>query len=638
MIELLSPLEGRMLAPRARSFVICWLVVVASFLLPLAANPQASHPESSQASKNNSSGPAALMQVSTRMVALEVVAKDHQGHHATGLTAADFQVFEQTPSRGKEKREQKIAVFREVRMADLAAQTGSALQVPPGVYTNLVTPQKDPVPATILLVDGLNTDVKFQTQVHVQMVRMLKSLPKNVPVAVFLLGYRLRMLQGFTTDPSLLQAALEKSRTPAGAGVARLDPRDDPDMLSAQFDQMNDSSGGNTSGPSATSATHVAVVQQWVIDAVKKFEQEVYASTMDTRVQQTIDALISLGHHVGGYPGRKNLLWISTSFPISLSPLVDDKPTKENTGLDMAGMRDYWPKLKMLESVLSDAKVAVYPINPAGVQAPTLFDSQTRIRDRTARGAGDTLRRETMMRENEQNTMQVLAEGTGGQVCTGTNDLAECIRKATDDSSTFYEIAYYPDSQSWNGEYRKIILKSRQSGLRLAYRDGYFAKAEGGENATDQKTELQSACRDYLDATSIFLAAKRLPGDSPEGLKFYLMANLNALTLAPMADGGHELNVTVAACTFDKDGSPVQMMTEGVNRKFDAKAYQSLTAAGGFAHVVSIPGSRPAAVRLIVKDLPSGRLGSVHIKVDDTVAAAPPAPPVNNAPQTPAVH
>jgi hypothetical protein len=41
---------------------------------------------------------------------------------------------------------------------------------------------------------------------------------------------------------------------------------------------------------------------------------------------------------------------------------------------------------------------------------------------------------------------------------------------------------------------------------------------------------------------------------------------------------------------------------------------------------ISVPAPRPAAVRLFVKDIASGKLGSVYIKTDDLVAQAPAAP------------
>jgi len=436
------------------------------------------------------------------------------------------------------------------------------------------------------------------------------------------------MLQGFTTEPSLLQAALGKAITTEGQGLAQLHPKDDPDDASNKLKIWgNGSRSGITEVYDEGSADPTGAA-----GVMKDFMLRPYVAAMNQRVSETVEALTSLGRHLAGYPGRKNVLWISTSFPISLTPPL----------LPPGLQRDYSEQVRKLTSVLSEAKVAVYPINPAGVRT-TGFDAGARGADSSmpppeAEDPVGFLQRDITLRNAEQDTMEATAKDTGGQVCTGDNDLAHCVQKAVDDSSTFYEIAYYPDSRNWNGEYRKIILTSRQPGLHLAYRSGYFARAAGAEDATDEKAELESACRDYLDATAILIAAKRLPGDSPEQLKFYLMANLPALTLTPTSDGNHELSITVAACTFDTNGSPAQLIREAVTRQLDAKAYQSLTAAGGFAHVVAIPGPKPAAVRLMVKDLPSGRLGSVHIKVDDTLAAAPSAPVVNNAQQPPAVH
>ena len=135
----------------------------------LSSLPNFSQTPNPQPSKDAPSEPVATFQATTRMVTL--LAKDSRGRHATGLTAADFQVFEKSPSRGKQPHEQKIAAFREVRMADLAGREKISVPAPEGTYTNLVTLQKEPVPPTILLVDGLNTPLEHQAQVHVRSER-----------------------------------------------------------------------------------------------------------------------------------------------------------------------------------------------------------------------------------------------------------------------------------------------------------------------------------------------------------------------------------------------------------------------------------------------------------------------------------
>src|SRR6266496_2613983 len=134
------------------------------------------------------------------MVAVEVVARDHQGHPMTGLTAEDFQVSEQIAGK-REQHPQKIAAFRAVSVAEIAAQDKGKLTLPAGVYTNLVTMDKAPVPPTVLLVDGLNTDRASQMQVHRQMIKMLASIPDDVPVDY----------------PNALSALLEDTNFPAAS-------------------------------------------------------------------------------------------------------------------------------------------------------------------------------------------------------------------------------------------------------------------------------------------------------------------------------------------------------------------------------------------------------------------------------------
>ena len=211
-------------------------------------------------------------------------------------------------------------------------------------------------------------------------------------------------------------------------------------------------------------------------------------------------------------------------------------------------------------------------------------------------------------------------KGSGGAVCTGDNDLADCVRKAVDDSSKFYEIAYYPNSKDWNGEYRKIILVTKTKGLYLEYRQGYFANVGGAKDDAGTKDELQRVACGSLDATSIFLAAKSLHPDPNEAMKIYLMINPAALTFAPTDRSGEKVKLALGVCTFDETGKPLHYMSDSVDQRFTPGEYHSLLT-GGLPHVVSIAGQMPAAVRLAVMDLASGRVGSVKV-----VNAAGPAP------------
>ena len=194
-----------------------------------------------QSESSQSAAAPLTIQSYSRMVSLDVVVKDHKGHHISGLTAKDFEVLEQTPSKSGKKREQKIAWIREVHTAAMTPPAEAPASVAPGVYSNALAMQKDPVPPTVLLVDGINTEVQYQAQVHVQMLRMLRELPRNVPVAVFLMGdapgiaAELHYGSGAVADG----AGQGRERDGAGAGASGPDGRSDgcrqPDVRDAAF-------------------------------------------------------------------------------------------------------------------------------------------------------------------------------------------------------------------------------------------------------------------------------------------------------------------------------------------------------------------------------------------------------------------
>ena len=61
------------------------------------------------------------------------------------------------------------------------------------------------------------------------MLRFLEKLPPNTRVAVFLLEHKLHVVQGFTTDPAILHAALQRVVSPT---TNEKYPQEDPDSLS----------------------------------------------------------------------------------------------------------------------------------------------------------------------------------------------------------------------------------------------------------------------------------------------------------------------------------------------------------------------------------------------------------------------
>ena len=548
-------------------------------------------PSSSAASTTQT--PVPTLKVATRLVSLEVVVRDRQGRPVPGLTAKDFEVFEQIQPK-KERRPQSISVFRAVNWAELKAASPKPAQLPPGVYSNLVNTLSSAVPPTVLLFDGINTDIESQLEVHQQMVKMLSSIPADVPVAVFLMGDRLRLLQGFTTDPKLLREAAAKTLV-VGQTAPDQDPTDDPNSLSAKLE-------GTPNLPPG------------LLTALQNFEQKSFVLAVTVRADKTLDALRGIARYLDGYPGRKNVLWISTSFPLMFWP-SDQSSTNSPTDL-----RDFQGDMQEVGSALMDAKIAIYPVDAGGIRTQSMFEASARIRQ-PASGArlGQSIQREDTLRQGAQQVMSDLADETGGRVCLNDNDLGDCVKKAVDDANSYYELAYYPDAGDFHGEYHTIIVKTAHSGLHMSYREGYYARpldngeseAAKGAQAADPRLQ-RAACEDPLTATAILVMAKAIPPDEAGATKYFLAVDSRMLTFNAPEAGAHELKMSVAVCTFDQTGKPLQYLQKNSVTKLNDQQFAAASHAVAQTFQFA-PKAGTKRVRLAVRDSASGRIGSVDI-------------------------
>jgi VWFA-related protein len=587
--------------------------------------------------------PPAVLKVTTLLVTVDVVARDRNGNPVRDLKVGEFQLTEQA---GQHKVQQEIATFRLLDRALARAPDSEreALHFPAGVYTNLVTTKSLSMPPTILLVDGLNTDAATQLQVRQKMVRLLASSRGDVPLAVFLLGRELRLLQSFTTDAKLLRAAAERALTLEATNLQAKDARDDTLSHSSLLEEMAGAEGqsdipggapgpqpgsqGSTGGGNSNALLAMRALQ------LQRFEREQYADSMDIRVKKTLEALRMIARHVSGYPGRKNLIWLSSAFPLAITP---------DASLTMvarfSGMRDYSDDFTAVASALTDAQIAVYPVDPRGMETQELFDPESRGKLNPF-SEGATLGRESNVRFSKQESMRNLAEQTGGQVCLNNNDLSECVKRAIDDSSSYYELTYYPKDKNWHGEFRRIFVRTTRPGVRLSFREGYFARASdptiSGKEAKDTDARIsQAACGDFLTATSILVEATALPPDFPRQAKYFAVIDPNALSFSVPENGVRTTQMELATCMFDARGLPLQYNRQSIVQKFTETEYQSLKT-HGISHSISfVPKPETARVRLLICDTRTGMIGSVDLPYPAETISMTTGKPAKSAEETP---
>jgi VWFA-related protein len=556
-----------------------------------------------------------VLKVTTRLVTLDVTATDSHGNPVRDLKPEDLQIFEE------HKSPQKIEHFEYIEKPAGAGAPGKSISTnrkQANVLSNQLLLDQLKIPPTVLLMDGLNTQTPNQLLGRAHMVELLKSLPPETPIAVFLLGTSLRILQGFTSDGGLLRAALDQSVM--GASIVA--------------NPLNDL--GNTSNyiQDQTAGLEVNMGIQSQVGSVQNFEKEEYSMSIDLRAKETLGALAQIGQFLSGIPGRKNLIWISESFPLSIAP---DPDTGNNP---FGGMREYSDQVKIVANTLTDAQVAVYPMDVRGLQALQSLSASQNVNLPQARTNGRTygnrLHVEGVDLQQSQDTMDALAQDTGGKACKNNNDLAGCVMTALKDSSSYYEMSFYPQKVNWDGKFHKLLVKTSRPGVKLSYRRGYYA-LDAFSLARRQLPEdhLRQACADQLPSTTIPLTVQAVsPGQngSPQsGLQYMLL--ISPAGLGSVQEGGsYKLNVQVADCEFAQKNTIFRFNEKELTKTVSAEVFRNWQANGIPEHVALMPADDTRRIRLVVLDVASGLTGAIDIPVlPSEIAKArelvqPPAP------------
>jgi VWFA-related protein len=575
-----------------------------------SARAQQQSPEA--ASPQQAANPGAVLQIKTRLVTVDVVATDSHGNVVRDLKPEEFEVSDGGP--------QAIAQFSFVDKSTNsdAAKFSNAVDIrPKGSYTNQAELERLTTPPTVILLDALNTEGAELLQARQNMVRMLRMLPPNTPVAVFLLEQSLIVVQDFTSDPAVLRAALDRTMS-ASTRLAKV-PEKDPNSRSLM---ELDANGGIESNTLAKAT-----------QSLEYFEKKNYARTMDIRVAATLDALTVLAHYLGGYRGRKNLIWVSASFPIVLLPDADFGTDAKVSG----ETRVYGPKVQDAANALTDAQVAVYPVDARGLESEAVFNAAESPQgrqgrpDSLSRTLSAQLDRESSARMMKQDTMDLLAHGTGGKTCNNTNSLSGCVEAALKDSSTYYELAYSPQNVKWDGSFRGISVRTTRPGVKLAYRRGYFARdVENLANNQSNEKRLQQTCMDFLPATAIPISAQAVAPTKSDNVRYLMSVAPSALNFATVGQS-HKLSAELVACVYRARSNSFQFYSRDVTQSFSDAAYQGLQASGLHGYV-EVPKAGTRRVRIAVFDIETGLTGALDIPVrpeDFENAVASPATVAN---------
>ncbi|MGA8036632.1 MAG: VWA domain-containing protein [Candidatus Acidiferrales bacterium] len=526
----------------------------------------------------------------TRMVQLNVIVHDKSGAPVADLTKDDFVITD-----GKQK--ETVALFH--------IEKNDAMQEPPApppanTYTNRLNADgSKPNSATVILLDALNINVSNQNFARQHVVKFLEQIQPQDRVAVYVLGRHLRVLHDFTSDASSLLEAM-KQFTHGTQDLAASSPNADSGYGAQSF------------------ASGLATINFLFGDEAQK-EASLYTGN---RVRETVAALKAIADHVSALPGRKNLVWVSGSFPIAFG--------FDNTQQNIYAEREsYTAEVADATRALNAANLAVYPVDARGMLAADShaagFTSQDSELNQTTRISTDNQpSAASEMAVNSTQVMEALAHGTGGKAFYNSNDISGAIRRAIDDSRVTYALGYYPEGVEWNGKFREVRVEAKRPGMKVQTRRGYFAVPDTPPGPKERQYVIAQAARSPLDATEIGVTAAAQESSAPQSLKITVSVDMEDVVMAQQ-DGKFTGSVDVVLLSLDDQNKIVSAFDETFPLHIPPDDFKRVLANGlTTTKDLEVPNGA-IQVRVVVRDATTGALGTARIPLAAYFPAKAPA-------------
>jgi VWFA-related protein len=472
----------------------------------------------------------------------------------------------------------------------------------------------------VLLLDGINVTNTNQKYVREEMLKFLEKLPPGQPVAVYALGTKLRMLQDFTIDPALLKDAIKKAKENSLA--MRTETSNTGDLPPGILEGMPDS----------------------MLQSVLRFGQDQAINQLDQRVSLTLAQLGALARNLAGYPGRKNLIWLSEAFPAFFVPANIALGSNAGGSNPLQPLiKDYQTQIDHAADLLSNAQVAVYPVDAGTLANRDAYsslsntDSSGEYLGRSARGTervglgsqqATEISRSTENSIDSHSTMNSVADQTGGKAFYNTNNIDKAIHQSMEDGSTYYTLGYYPENKDWDGRFRRIAVKVSRPGVKLHYRQGFFAVEPKDYSKQDPKI-LAVDIGTALDinnpiATALPFQAVVMPPSAQNGNKVQINFGVDphAIGFELKGDGLQHAAIDCGVGVFTSKGQSVRAQGNTFNAALNPEQYQQvMKRIFPCNQSLELPPGE-YALRLAVRDNSNGLIGTANGHASVPAAAA----------------
>jgi len=368
------------------------------------------------------------------LLRLYPVALDASGQPVTDLTAADFKIVDQ----GKP---QTIFAFHKPAVEPAAP-------LPPLEYTN--RPDGAMPHATVVLFDMINENQADRLDNWKELDKALPQLESGENVYFYVLN-------------------LEGVLVPIHSfGPKSPDDKTWPKDVAATLDKV------------MKAASHARPVQSGMEDEVKK----------------TYKALEDLGSQLAGYPGRRDIVWITDG-------VQNVYNTKHPCNGDWVECALYVPHLAV---TLEGESTAVNPLSYSRDLNPDVN------------------------RDLEQ-----MALLSGGHAYF-REDIRAVLKQISRNAVYSYSIAYDPSAANWDSKWHQIRITCERAGVKIQSRQRYYALPDSRPGADRMKGILIAAFQSPSDDAGIGLRTKISPAESGKGV--HLEVRIKASDILLHEQGG----------------------------------------------------------------------------------------------------
>ncbi|MCP4204334.1 MAG: VWA domain-containing protein [bacterium] len=464
--------------------------------------------------------------VDVNLVNVLVWVTDKKGEPVIGLKKDDFEILE-------DGKPVEVTNF-------FAVERGRPTPDSDGVEKTEPVPGRPPLPLItslpedqrlylIVYVDNFNLAPANRNRVLNRLQGFLYSQlgPED---QIMLVSYdrSLHVRQPFTTDASLVTAALEEVKDLSGHQVDRIASR------RRALEEIEEVDWGGAA-----------------LSAARSHADEVYAE-MDF----TLKAMGDLMQALSGLQGRKALLYVSDGLPMSVAEdlfIAVDERFPRASARGEAFAYDLQPEFRRLAAQANTSGVTFYTLDAGGAEIHSSLSAE----EGGTRQGGGRIYVDSIYNANLQEPLHLMADTTGGIAFTNTNAIEASLDRVSSDFGNFYSLGFRP-GHAGSGRYYKLEVKAGK-GLRVRHREGYRDQTPEARMADGSLSSLYFGFqRNSMNARIVFDSPSPRDGNSylvPVQVKI----PLNHLTLVPQGDR-HNGQFRITVTVMDDEGrlSPVQ--------------------------------------------------------------------------------